>query len=224
VAARGLLLDIGGVVLEPGPVLVNRLAQTEPALGRLLDPIGGAAGEGDDLWRRMLAGEVTERAYWAQRSAEITTALGRPGDTRALMDLLFAGPVEGWLRAQTLDLMAQVKAAGLRLGALTNDMADFHGAEWVAKQAWVDLFDVVVDGSLTGILKPDPRAFAAGVRAMRLPADQVVYLDDMPWNVDGGRAAGLVAVAMPHGDPAPVLAEVRSMLGLTAGSGPGPTS
>jgi len=221
-AARGLLLDIGGVVLESAPVLVNRLAESEPELKSLLDPIGGLAGAGDDLWREMLAGAVTERAYWAQRAAEVTTALGRPGETRALMRLLYEGPAEGWLRAPTLDLMAQVKAAGLRLGALTNDMADFHGREWVAEQSWVGLFDVVVDASVTGILKPDPRAFAAGARALRLPPEQIVYLDDMPWNVDGGRAAGLNAVAMPHGDPTQALAGVRRMLGLGADPGADP--
>jgi putative hydrolase of the HAD superfamily len=209
-----LLLDIGGVVLESGPVLVNRLADTEPELKRLLDPIGGVAGSGDELWRAMLAGDLTERAYWAQRAAQVTGALGRAGDTRAMVALLYAGPAVDWLRAPTVALMAQVKAAGLRLAALTNDLVDFHGAEWVAQQSWLDTFDAVVDGSLTGILKPDPRAFAAGAQALGLPPEQIVYLDDMPWNVAAGLAAGLRAVAMPHGDPTAALAQVRGMLGL----------
>jgi putative hydrolase of the HAD superfamily len=208
------LTGIGGVVLESGPVLVNRLADSEPELKRLLDPLGGIAGRGDDLWHRMLAGEVTERAYWATRSAQVTQALGVPGDTRSLMTLLYHGPSSGWLRQVTLDLMADVTAAGLRLGALTNDMADFHGREWVDAQAWVRRFDVVVDGSLTGVLKPDPRAYAAGVAAMELPAHEIVYLDDMPWNVDGGLAAGLLAVRMPHGDPTDAVDQVRALLGL----------
>lgn len=212
--ARGLLLDIGGVVLESGPALVNRLADTEPELKRLLDPLGGIAGPGDELWHRMLASEVTERAYWATRSAQITQALGTPGDTRALMDVLYTGPSDRWLRQVTLDLMADVKAAGLRLGALTNDMADFHGREWVDAQAWVRTFDVVVDGSVTGVLKPDPRAYAAGVAAMGLPPHDIVYLDDMPWNVEGGLAAGLRAVRMPHGDPTDAVDQVRALLGL----------
>ena len=31
--------------------------------------------------------------------------------------------------------MTDAKAAGLRVGALTNDMTAFHGPEWVARQS-----------------------------------------------------------------------------------------
>lgn len=215
--ARGLLLDIGGVVLAAGPVLVNDLAAREPAVAAVVGPLGGLAGPGDDLWRQMLAGEVSERAYWAQRGAEVAGALGVGGDrgpTRALMDLLYRGPQHEWLRAETVALMREVKAAGLGLAALTNDMADFHGDAWVAQQDWLRLFDTVVDASKTGVLKPDPRAYAAAVEAMGLPPEQIVYLDDMPWNVDGGLAAGLRAVPMPHGDATATLHDVRALLGL----------
>ncbi len=220
----GLLLDVGGVVLEAGPVLVNRLAEDEPAVARVVGPLGGVAGPGDDLWQQMLAGEVTERAYWARRGGELAAALGLDaahGATRALMERLYAGPPSAWLRAGTLELMVDVKAAGLRLGALTNDMADFHGDAWVAEQRWVDLFDAVVDASRTGVLKPDPRAFLAGAQALGLPPHEIVYLDDMPWNVDGALAAGLRAVRMPHGDATAALAQVRAALGLVAQAGTG---
>lgn len=220
--ARGLLLDIGGVVLAAGPVLVNRLAEREPALARVVEPFGGLAGPADDLWRRMLVREVSEREYWAVRGTEVAQALGLDvarGGTRALMELLYAGPAHEWLREETLDLMDEVKRAGLPLGALTNDMADFHGEEWVREQRWLDLFDVVVDASKTGVLKPDPRAYAAGVAALGLAPHEIVYLDDMPWNVDGGLAAGLQAVRMPHGDAGDALADVRFRLGLVTRSG-----
>lgn len=215
--ARGLLLDIGGVVLAAGPALVNDLAAREPAVAAVVGPLGGLAGPGDDLWRQMLAREVTEREYWARRGAQVAAALGLDGargPTRALMELLYRGPQAQWLRAGTVALMHEVKAAGLGLAALTNDLADFHGEAWVAQQDWLRLFDTVVDGSVTGVLKPDPRAYAAAVAVMGLPPQDVVYLDDMPWNVDGGLAAGLVAVRMPHGDAAATLDDVRALLGL----------
>jgi len=31
-------------------------------------------------------------------------------------------------------VVTEAKAAGLRVGALTNDLTDFHGADWVAAQ------------------------------------------------------------------------------------------
>jgi len=224
VRARGLLLDVGGVVIAPGPVLVNRVAEQVPALAELLEPLGGIGGPGDELWHQMLASTVTEREYWAHRSAQIGQALGeRAGavgaaslsDTRALMHWLYAGPQEEWLQPEVIQLMHDVKAAGLPLGALTNDMADFHGQEWVDQQFWVKLFDVVVDASHTGVLKPDPRAFAAGAAALGLAPGEIAYLDDMPWNVAGGLASGLQAIRMPHGAPGPAVAQARRLLGLS---------
>jgi putative hydrolase of the HAD superfamily len=208
---KGLLLDIGGVVLTGGPILVNRWAAREPALA----PIGRVAGPEDDLWHRMLRREVSERAYWETRAGEIGAALGQAWTTRDLMNLLYSRPREEWLNAVTVDLMRDVKAAGLPLAALTNDMRDFHGQEWVDQQDWVKLFDTVVDASVTGVMKPAPEAFAAGAAAIGLPPGDVVYLDDMPWNVEGALAAGLDARRVEHDDPGAAADWARERLGLT---------
>lgn len=214
---RGLLLDIGGVVHNTGVVMVGRLAEREPALRPVLAAIGGIAGDRDELWRRMLHRQVTERDYWAQRAAELGAAAGETWDTRALMDRFYALPEQEWLCGGTVGLMADAKAAGLRLGALTNDMTAFHGAEWVAQAEHLKLFDVIVDASLTGVPKPDPAAFAAGIEALGLPAEQIVFLDDMPWNIEGARRAGLTAVQVPWDDPGPAIDTARKLLGLGPG-------
>ncbi|TJX34357.1 MAG: HAD family phosphatase, partial [Mesorhizobium sp.] len=58
----------------------------------------------------------------------------------------------------------------------------------------LDLFDVIVDATHTGILKPDPRAYAFVTEALGLPAAACVFVDDQQRNVDGGRAAGMRTV------------------------------
>jgi putative hydrolase of the HAD superfamily len=211
---RGLLLDIGGVLVDTGLHLVARLAQREPAIRPLLDRIGGLGSERDELWQRVLRREVTDRAYWAQRAAEVGAALGETWDTRAMMERLYALPREEWLRADVVRLMADTRAAGLPLGALTNDMADFHGPDWVARQDYLRLFDVIVDASVTGVRKPDPRAFGAAARALGLPPGRIVFLDDMPWNVAAAAQAGLLAVRVPPGGPGPAVDTARDLLGL----------
>ena len=210
----GLLLDIGGVVHSTAMHLVGRLAETEPAMKPVLERIGGIAGDRDELWQQMLRRQVTEREYWAQRAAEFGAAVGQPWDTRAMMHRLYELPRQDWLRAEMVDLMAAAKAAGLRLGALTNDMTAFHGPGWVEQQEHLKLFDVIVDASLTGVMKPDPRAFGGGAEALGLPPDQIVFLDDMPWNVEAGRRAGLAAVLVPWDDPGPAIDTARNLLGL----------
>jgi putative hydrolase of the HAD superfamily len=210
----GLLLDIGGVVHNTGVHMVGRLAEREPALRPVIEKIGGIASDRDELWQRMLRREVTERDYWAQRAAELGAAVGETWDTRDLMDRFYQLPTQEWLCAGTLDLMTDAKAAGLRLGALTNDMTAFHGPEWVARQEHLKLFDVIVDASLTGVMKPDPRAFRGGAEALGVPAEQIVFLDDMPWNVDGARQAGMTAIRVPWEDPAPAIDTARDLLRL----------
>jgi len=162
----------------------------------------------------MLHRQIGEREYWAQRAAELGAAVGETWDTRALMDRFYELPAQEWLCAATIELMADAKAAGLRLGALTNDMTAFHGPEWVARQEHLKLFDVIVDASLTGVMKPDPRAFRDGAEALGLPAEQIVFLDDMPWNVEGARQAGMTAVRVPWDDPAPAIDTARDLLRL----------
>jgi putative hydrolase of the HAD superfamily len=211
---RALLLDIGGVVVDTGLHLVARLAEREPAIQPLLDRTGGLGSEQDELWQRVLRREVTDRAYWAQRAAEVGAALGETWDTRAMMKRLYALPREEWLRADVVRLMADTSAAGLPLGALTNDMGDFHGPGWVAQQDYLKLFDVIVDASVTGVRKPDPRAFLAAAEALRRPPGRVVFLDDMPWNVAAAAEVGMLAVQVPQDRPGPAVDAARDLLGL----------
>jgi len=210
----GLLLDIGGVVHNTGVRMVERLARREPAMRPVIEEIGGIASDRDELWQRMLRRQVTERDYWAQRAAELGAAVGETWDTRALMDRFYQLPEHEWLCTPTIELMTDAKAAGLRVGALTNDMTAFHGPEWVASQEHLKLFDVIVDASLTGVMKPDPRAFRGGAEALGVPAEQIVFLDDMPWNAEGARQAGMTAVRVPWDDPAPAIDTARELLRL----------
>jgi putative hydrolase of the HAD superfamily len=131
-----------------------------------------------------------------------------------MITALYDMPREEWLQQATVDLMVDTKAAGLPLGALTNDLQDFHGSDWVARQDWLQLFDVVVDASLTGVLKPAPEAFLAGAESLGLVPEEIVFLDDMPWNVAGGRAVGLQAIEVRYAAPDAALDEARLRLGL----------
>ena len=211
---KGLLLDIGGVVHRTSMYLAGRLAETEPRLRPVLERTGDLGTERDELWQRLLSRQVSEREYWARRAAEFGAAIGETWDTQALINRLYDRPERDYLCAETIDLMNDTKAAGLRLGALTNDLAAFHGPGWVERQEHLKLFDIIVDASLTGVLKPDPRAFASAAEALGLPAEQIVFLDDMPWNVEGARRAGLTAVRVPWDNPAPAIDTARELLGL----------
>jgi putative hydrolase of the HAD superfamily len=212
----GLLLDIGGVLHATGIHLVGRLAEREPAVRPVLERIGGIATDSDELWQQLLAGQVTERQYWAERAAELGAAVGQTWDTRAMIGRLYQLPRQDWLRAEMMELVTEAKAAGLRVGALTNDLTDFHGPDWVNAQEHLKQFDVIVDAGLTGVLKPDPRAFRHAAAELGLAVERIVFLDDMPDNVAGARRVGMTAVRVPWDDPGPAIDTARDLLGLRA--------
>ncbi len=155
-----LLLDFGGVCLL-NPVELHAKAERHfdlpPGTFSWLGPVDPST---DDLWRRMIVGEITEREYWAQRASDVGAAGGRELTLREYMSLLYDPPSEDLIRPSARQTVEHALAAGVGVSILTNDMRAFHGREWENGIEFLTLVDHVVDCSDTDILKPDPRAFA----------------------------------------------------------------
>ncbi len=213
-SARALLLDIGGTAFSSGLERMALLGEREPATRPVVARRGPLGPEPDPQWDAMLRGEITERGYWQARSDEVGEALGRPGwPITEFMHLLY-GLVEDGMRPEAAALVADAQAAGIPVGALTNDLRAFHGEGAMARHPALLGLDVVVDASVTGILKPDLRAYAIAAEALGLPAPSIVFVDDMPANVDAARAAGMIALLLDLADPAEVFGRARKELGL----------
>ena len=207
-----LLLDIGGVVLRSAHEAMAGLAD-DPALARFAARRGRLGPAPDPAWEDTLAGRASERGYWADRAAEAGALVGGAGDVPWLMGLLY-GHADDDFRPDAVALMDDAHAAGHVVAALTNDLAAFHGDADLTRDPVLARFDVVVDGSVTGVLKPDPGAYAIALDRLGRAASEVVFLDDMPANAAGGRAAGLRVVEVDLTDPAPAFARARELLGL----------
>lgn len=93
-----------------------------------------------------------------------------------------------------------------RLGANGNPV---WGVGWELKlMGMTDLFEVVVGFEDTEEHKPSPQPFEACIRQLGLPSASVLAVGDTPFDMQGARAAGAVAVAALWGasDPAALLA------------------
>jgi 2-haloacid dehalogenase len=51
-----------------------------------------------------------------------------------------------------------------------------------------------------GLLKPDPRIYELALQRFGLRAERTVFIDDIPTNVDGARAAGLHGIHYQNPD------------------------
>lgn len=210
-----LLLDFGGVCLV-NPVELHHHAERELGLepGSLtwLGPVDPST---DELWRRMTAGDgLTERQYWAERAAEVGRASGRDLDTRAYMQLIYDPPRAELIRPGATAVVERARAAGFGVSVLTNDLRAFHGTAWQAGIDFLRLIDHLVDCSDTNVLKPDPRAFATAVEVLGCPADRVLFVDDLPGNVQGAVDAGLDAIWFDVADADRAWEGVAAHLGL----------
>jgi 2-haloacid dehalogenase len=106
---------------------------------------------------------------------------------------------EGWpemLRGEisgTVEILEELASRGRRLYALTN----FSHETWPVARARFDFLErfehVVVSGEV-GLVKPDPRIYRLAIERCRLQPARTVFVDDVPANVEGARAEGLLAV------------------------------
>lgn len=212
--AKGLLLDFGGVI---SVTLFERHRLSERLLGLpegTLTWRGPFDPEGDALWRDMLDDRISERDYWAMRARETGARVGENWDMLAMIRRTLGDDPNLHVRPQARDFVYLAKAAGRRVGILSNELELFYGAGTMAKLDILKLMDSMVDATHTKILKPDPRAYALGCEALGLAPENVVFVDDQPRNIEGARNAGLIAIQFDVADPAGSFAEAAEALEL----------
>ena len=204
-----VLFDFGGV-LTPSPLHGLREAAREmgiPADVAFAAVFGGYDEDTDHPWHRLERGEVSiEDAL-----AGIATLAGEAGYDLDPVAMLTSGMGGSLIREDVVDLVREVRGAGLRTAIVTNNIREF-GDTWRAMLPVAELFDVVVDSSEEGVRKPDPRIFHIALERLGgIAPERAVFLDDAPGNVAGARAVGLHAILVPpvHG---PAVEELRTLL------------
>ena len=209
---RALVLDFGGVISR---TLFETHAETEAALGLAPGTLtwrGPFDPAGDALWQAMQADRISERDYWLARTQEVGRRVGEDW-TRMEQFVQRARGADPALviRPEAVHAIERARAAGCRLALLSNELDLFYGAGFRARLPLLGHFDLIVDATHTGILKPDPRSYAALTDGLGLAPADCVFVDDQGRNVAGARAAGWQAV---HFDVQAPAASFRAALGL----------
>ena len=210
-----LIFDFGGPVLLT-PFELRHVGERDLGL-----PAGTFAWTGpfdpasDADWRAFQAGEMNERDYWALRAQEFGDAHRRAGRRcPTCAGTCTPGAEDELVRPEARRLIRDAQAAGIPVGALTNDLTSFHDEAWLARMGIIREFDVLVDGRTEGVYKPDPAAYRIILERMGVPAEGTVFIDDQPVNLRGAEVVGLTPVYLDPTDPAPGFRLARSLLGL----------
>ena len=214
-AAGALILDFGGVVTR---TLFETHRQTEATLGLREGTLGWRgpfAPATDAPWRAMQAGDISERDYWRRRTLEVAAMVG--ADWTEMSDFVKAArgaDPQAVIRPEALDAINRARRADCKLAILSNELDLFYGADFRRRLPLLDAFDVIVDATYTGVLKPDPRAYLTCLQQLGVAGDRCVFVDDQPRNVAGAKAVGLDAVLFDVRDPGGSYAAALSRLGL----------
>jgi len=202
-ARKALVLDFGGVISR---TLFETHDLSEAALGL---PSGTLTWRGpfdpasDPLWRAMQADEISERDYWTTRTREVGRLVGEDWkDMQTFVQRARGADVQAVIRPEAVAAIHAAKAAGCKLAVLSNELDLFYGADFRQRLPLLDLFDVIVDATYTGVLKPDPRAYQDCLSRLGVRAQQAVFVDDQARNIEGALRCGLQVVHFDVHEPA----------------------
>jgi len=210
---RALVLDFGGVISR---TLFETHALTERALGL---PPGTLTWRGpfdpasDALWREMQADRISERDYWMARTREVGRLVGEDWDRMETFVQRARGTdVEAVIRPEAVEAIHRAKAMGCKLAVLSNELDLFYGAGFRQRLPLLEPFDLIVDATYTGILKPDARAYVLVCEGLGLAARECVFVDDQMRNIEGARRAGMQVVHFDVAKPAASYALALNLL------------
>jgi putative hydrolase of the HAD superfamily len=96
------------------------------------------------------------------------------------------------------DALSRLRAAGIVTGVISNSNGSVRQALETA--GLLPHLGFVIDSTVVGIAKPDPRVFALGLTAASVDAREAVYVGDSYFvDVRGARAVGMGAVLFDPG-------------------------
>ncbi|MFD4647312.1 HAD family hydrolase [Streptomyces sp. NPDC057717] len=105
-----------------------------------------------------------------------------------------------------LDLVAEVRNAGHRVGLLSNSLGDDCYAGFDLES----MFDAVVISGEIGVRKPSRRAYAIACERLGTEPAETVMVDDLEHNIVAARRAGLAGIL--HREAVTTAAELRALL------------
>ena len=211
---QALVLDFGGVIsrtmFETHPI-------TERALGLAPGSLtwrGPFDPASDPLWVDMQESRITERDYWRMRVAEVGSLFGEQWEMSDFVRRARGDDPMTTMRPEAVRTIEAATAAGKRLAILSNELDLFYGKGFTKRFPLLSNFEVVIDATYTGILKPDPRAYQLCLEALKLPADQCVFVDDQRRNIDGAEKVGMATVHFDVREPKTSYGQALAKLGI----------
>jgi putative hydrolase of the HAD superfamily len=208
---KAILWDFGGVLTTSPFEAFNRF-ETEHNMP--MDFIRGinATNPEHNAWAQFESSSISVEEFDEKFAAESASQGHRVGG-RQVVELL-----SGSLRPRMVETLKRCKA-NFQVACITNNVKSGAGPamarspERAAQMAAVmELFDVVVESSVEGIRKPDPRIYELTCERLGVVPSGAVFLDDLGVNLKPARALGMHTIKVL--DEAQAIEDLSSITGL----------
>ena len=206
---RTVLWDFGGVITTSPFEAFSRFEQDRNLPAGLLRQINSTNPDGNS-WARFERGEISYSEFDRAFGAE-AMALGFCVGGAEIAQLLY-----GEIRPQMVQALKRLRGR-FCTACVTNNFNTGHGlpvSEDRARQIEqvMDLFDLVIESSKVGVRKPELHFYELAIEALAIPAQEIVYLDDLGINLKPARSLGMTTIKVT--DPDAALAQLEAVLGI----------
>lgn len=198
---EAVLWDFGGVLTTSPFEAFNRF-EAERGIPRNFIRTINATNPESNAWARFESSQIDLDEFdlaFAQESA----AAGHRITGREVVALL-----SGDIRPRMVDVLKHCKAH-FRVACITNNVRSGEGpgmardqVRAAAVQGVMDLFDLIVESSVEGIRKPNPRIYQITCERLRVAPDRTVFLDDLGINLKPARNLGMHTIKVVDEDQA----------------------
>ena len=202
------LFDFGGVILS-SPFEAFNAYEDEVGLER--DTIRTINSTNPDVnaWARFERGELDPAGFVEVFQVE-AAQLGFTVDAQRVLDGL-----RGHVRPEMVEALRRC-GERLKTAMLTNNFRDPAGGSSHDPDselgAIFEMFDEVVESSLVGVRKPEPRFYEIACERLGVSPQECVFLDDLGINLKPAKAMGMTTIKVI--DPAVALAELERVVGF----------
>lgn len=210
---EAVIWDFGGVFTSSPFEAFNRL-EAERGVPKDLIRTVNATNPDTNAWALFERNEIGA-AEFDRLFLEESTALGHPIRGADVLPRL-----SGELRPRMVTALKACKAAGFKVGCITNNVVSEHspGQDGAQKAAGamgqvMPLFDAIIESSKAGVRKPDPRIYLMMCDILAVQPDVCVYLDDLGINCKPAAGLGMKAIKVIGVDQ--TLGELAAITGLT---------
>jgi len=180
----GVVFDFGGVMTTS--IMPERVRTCADELGLSWPDIE----RGFARYRRLMDGGfiTLDQMYdliWADANVQIT-----PEQRARILSEDFASFLDDYRNIATRDWMRELKAAGYKIGILTNMPPTLAIRFRKVFADFVELADAIVISGEEKMFKPQCRIYELLRERINLPANELCFVDDVEANCDGARAVG----------------------------------